>query len=442
MLLGKKLLAVFLEKDNVKLLTYEVRGKRAVRLFAGQITFAAEVVKDAFVADPIKFGNQIKVAFSQKPQLAETTDAVIFLPADKAFVKTLPAEDSVDGFIQSLPYFAEELILTQFPLAGSAAGRGRSRTTYVAFEKKLVEDLQRPFLELGKKVAAIANGLSLVTTAFRQEGNYLLLVLSEKEVSVAVAETGGVAETASFAREVFAGRLGEFLANHDLGAVRKAYTVGVFDPAIAQSLRSERGLEVASLDNGDVYDLVVGAYVRSAAGGGGLARLFSKWPPEAVRARLPGQKYLFLAGAVAAGFVLVVLLVKGVGGWTAGLGKKTAPVEPVAKPVEQKPPEPKRADYPVAVLNGTLVTGEAGRLGETLTGLGFDVVKTGNATAAGFVNTRLRVTADVPAKVVDDVKSQILTVYQGVTVEPLSAPVTESGATQSAKIEVIIGKKK
>ena len=108
MTLGKrKLLAVFLEKDNLKLLVFEGRE----RVFAGQIGFSQEVLRDAYIADPAKFSGQLKMAFSQKDLLKEIEEAVLFIPPDKAFTKSLPATDPIDGFVQSLPYFKEELLL-------------------------------------------------------------------------------------------------------------------------------------------------------------------------------------------------------------------------------------------------------------------------------------------------------------------------------------------
>lgn len=444
LLAKKKLLAAFLEKDNLKLLVYEVGGLSAKRLFAGQITFSTDVVRDVFIADAVKFNNQVKVAFSQKPPLADVTDVALFLPPDKTFTKTMPMSDSVDSFIQSLPYFAEELVIQTEGIETTASPRLRARdkeaegrVTHVAFEKKLIEDLQRPFLESGKKVVALKSSLGVLTVGNRQEGKYLLLVPFDKEIAAAVAADGGITETATFAKDVFAGRLAEFIANHNLSTVKQAYTVGVFDADIAGKLRSGQGLEVTALSTGDVYDATVFAYARSA-GGGGLGAILGRISLGGINGRLPGQKYLFLGGAVIVGFVLVVVLVKGIGKVNFKLpsfGKKQAPPAQVTEPVPKPPePEPKPADYPVRVLNGTLVAGEAGKFGDVLKGMGYPIVETKNATTSGFVNTRLRVATDVPQKIIESLKGTILTTYSGVLVEPM--------ASDSAKIEIIIGTKK
>lgn len=52
--------------------------------------------------------------------------------------------------------------------------------------------------------------------------------------------------------------------------------------------------------------------------------------------------------------------------------------------------------YPVSVLNGSGITGEAGRLKTSLTAAGFTVSATGNATSNDFTKTIIKAKADVP----------------------------------------------
>lgn len=427
----RKLLAVFLEGDNLKLLVYDVLGSRSTRSFAGQISFSAEVVKDAYVADPAKFAGQVKMAISAKEPLSQTAEVVLFLPASKTFTKSLPASDAVDSFVQSLPYFAEELILST---EGSGVrGLGSGRVTHVAFEKKLVEDLERPFLESGKKVLAVKSSVNVLALAYGQVGKYFLLIPFEKEIFVAVVEDGAVAEVAAFAKDVFASRFGEFILNRNLESVRQAYTVGVFDADLANKIRAERGMEVVSVVAGDVYDGAVGAYLR-AAGGGLLGNVLGMVDFSAVSRRLPNRRFLLLAGAGLVGAILVVMLVRGIGGGRPG--EENPPAGGPAATAPPPAPEPKPEEFKVRVLNGTLVEGEAGRLSTKLKDLGFEVVETRNATTAGFVATRLRTTANVPAKIADMVKAALVDTYESITPELLASD------SAGVKIEVILGKKK
>ncbi len=416
------ILAAFLEKDNLKLLVY--KGKE--RVFAGQITFSAEVVKDAFIADAAKFSSQIKMAFSQKPQLRDVTDVALFLPADKTFTKTLDVADSVDSFVQSLPYFREELILTEQEVKGD--GKDKGRVTHVAFEKKLIEDLQRPFLETGKTVVAVRSLVNDLVASNPCEGEYFLLAPLEKDVAFAVAQDGAILEASEFKTDLFVTRFGEYVVNHNLGDVKTAYTMGVFSKELAEKLHHAQGLTLNSLSETDVYDSVVASYLRLQ--GKGWGSLFEKLP------KLPGmpsQRMLFLVGAGIVGFVLVAMIMRNLP--QLG-GKKTEVVSPVAGPAAAPAPEPKPGDYKVRVLNGTLVEGEAGRLAKTLQGLGFDVVETKNATSSGFVTTKLRPASDVPDKIVTTIKTALEETYETVFVEPLAS------VSGEVKIEIIIGKKK
>lgn len=420
------MLAVFLEKDNLKLLVY--KGK--ARTFAGQITFSQEILRDAFVADATKFSAQVKVAFAQKPVLKEETEVVLFLPPDKTFTKTMDTADSLESFVQTLPYFKEELIIANEPVARP----GDSRVTHVAFEKKLVEDLQRPFLESGKTVLAVRSAVGDLVSGYPADGEYFLLIPFEKEVGFAVAANGGILEASAFKADVFVTRFGEYVANHNLGDVKVAYTLGVFPGELAEKLHHAQNLTINALVATDVYDLVVASYRRRSRRG--LGGLFRAIDFSGISGRLPGSRRLFLLGAAIIGFVLVFLVVKNVDRLKLG-GKKQEVISPVvAPPPAVVAPEAKPADYKVRVLNGTLVEGEAGRLGDKLKAAGFDVVETKNATSAGFVTTKLRLAAGVPDKITTTVKTILADSYDTIAVEPLASD------SAGVKIEIIIGKKK
>lgn len=429
----RKLLAAFLEKDNLKLLSYDVFGSRAIRVFAGQITFSSEVLRDAYIADSVKFAGQLKIAFNQKDILREVAEVVLFLPPDKAFTKSLPVNDPVDGFVQALPYFKEELILGEEQIA--ARSKQLEKVTHVAFEKKLVEDFERPFLESGKKVVAVKSLVNVLAARFVEPGDYFVLVPTEKEIAVAVVSSGAILEMATFGKDVFLTRFGEYIVNHDLGKINQAYTIGAFDTQLAKELRSTRNLEVTALVTGDVYDEIVLAYLKGSAKG--LAgNLLGMADLSRFSGVILGKRGLFLGLALVVGAVLVFLLTRN---FRAGVQKREGEVKsPVVTTLAPPAPaqEPKASDFKVRVLNGTLVEGEAGRLGTKLTDLGFDVVEKKNATTAGFVATRLRAAADVPAKIVDLAKTVLTDAYETVNQEALASD------SAGVKIEVIIGKKK
>lgn len=385
----KKILGVFLEKDNLKLLVFQ--GK--TRVFAGQLTFAPEVVRDGFIADSEKFSSQVKIAFAQKQELHEVAEVLLFISPDKAFTKNT---DSLETFVHGLPYFKEELIINN------------EKGVYLAFEKKLVEDLQRPFLDAGKKVIGVKSAANLLTKRFSQIGKYLLLVALEKETVLIVAENGGILDLAVIKNEVLVARLPEFLANHNMAEEKKAYVLGKFSGQI--------NLELVSLAQTDIYELIIDAALTKES-----------------KFKLPkiNQKYLFLAGAILLGAILTIIIVKSV--------NRPVVEKEVVSPVVETPvlsPEPVKSDFPMEIQNGTSVTGEAGKLSEVLKAQGYEITGTANATAAGFVATRLRHLPVVPEKILEQIKSSLLETYQSVNLEPVA---TFSG---QKVIQIIIGKKK
>lgn len=431
------LLAAFLEKDNVKLLLYQGSGKKQERIFAGQITFSEAVLRDAFISDPEKFASQIKIAFAQKPMLGDVAEVILFVPPDKTFTKTIPPNESVEEFIRSLPYFKEELLI--FPEEVKTKGKkATDHITYFAFERKLIEDYERPFLDAGRKILGVFSSVNIAAEAFVQEGDYFLLVPSEKEISVAYVKTGAIQEVASFAKEVFAGRFGEFIASHNLFEVKKAFTVGVIEEATLAKVRTERGITIDHLAQADVYDTLVAASQR-LFGKGGLKNMLPSIGFPKLPSGLPLQKPLLLLGALLLGFGIVFLILRFVLG--GGLpGSTPSPTEntqtqPEATPTPEPTPEAANpADYPIRVLNGTLVTGEAGRLADTLKSAGFEVTETKNATSSAFIATQLRVNSDVPESIVDQLKTLLSETYQ--TVE------SNTFSDSTVQVEIIIGRKK
>lgn len=442
MAFGKRvLLTAFLERDNLKLLAFEASGKTLNRTFGGQITFGADVLREAFIVDPIKFSSQVKMALSQKEDVAKAADVVLFVPAEKTFVKAMPTTDGVEVFIRSLPYFKEELLIDSEGQGEKVKGEAdNALVNHIAFEKKLIEDFERPFLETGKKVSAAVATIKVLAQHYSQSGKYLLLMCFEKDCVAVVMQDGVILDQASFPKDVFVSRLNEFRLGKGFADVRDAYVIGTFEAGVVDKIRTEQQLNVKELAGGDIYDLVAGAYFNDAAGQGAQFKLPSFSLPQGLEGKMPNPKYLFLAGAAVIGFILVVVLAKNLGkvnlpkmpGSQTPVVKKTIPV--VKAPPPAPAPTPKPADFKVRVLNGTTVTGEAGRAGDSLKALGFDVVETKNATASGFVATRLRVAADVPQEISDQIKTTLLNTYASVNVETL--------VDDAVKIEVIVGKKK
>lgn len=431
MALGKKkLLAAFLEKDNVKLLAFEVSGSNVSRIFGGQASFGDEALRDAFISDPVKFSAQVKMILSQRAPLTEIAEGVLFIHPDKTFIKPLSSEDSVDAFVRSLPFFKEELVILAPETAKNQEGKG-SQINFVAFEKKLVEDFERPFLESGKKILAVNSAVPFLVKKFKQAGRYILILPFEKDVTVVACQDGVVLDLATFAKDVWVGRLSEFRMGKGFSDITNVFVVSNLEQGASDKLRNEQQLNVTELSGGDVYDLAMSTYLSGGEKGG---KNFSM--PKFAMPKIPGLKWVFLLLAGLVGFALVYFILKNVFG--VNLPKPIGGTKPTPTPVKVATPAPtpsaKPEDFKVSVLNGTTVAGEAAAFGETLSALGFEVIETANATTSGFVATRLLTVPEVPQSIIDQLKSTILETYESVSEEPLS-----SG---SAQIQVIIGVKK
>lgn len=448
MLFGKtSLLTVFLEPDNIKLVVSEIASNKATRTYAGQITFPSTVLRDSFIVDSSKFASQIKMALGQKPQLGQIKNVQLVIPPEKTFLKTLDANEDVESFLRSLPYFKEELLLQSFPSKEKPV-----QTVHMAFEKKLVEELQQPFLDAGKKVTLVTSGAYLLSTKTNLNEDYFLILGLEKNSAVVVHKAGKIVQLVSFANEVFATRFIEFARNNNLTTIKKAQLLGSVSPDTNAKLTSDLGLVFGPASGTDVYDLMI----ESSIGRQGIAQTQSGTKKEGSVIALPSisfaaggeliekiKRILPLAGAMAVGFVLAWVVISALN--QKNFGQKLTPVannEPkitiVLTPTPTPTPTPivevKPANFKARVLNGTPVPGEAGKLGNKLVALGYDVIETKNATNSGFTDTKLRVSKDFPAKLTEDLKTLLATTYKVVVVETINDPLV--------KLEVIIGVKK
>lgn len=435
-------LTVFLEKDNIKF----VIGRDGARAYGGQLGLPGTVLHDAFIVDGAKFAAQIKVAFAQKPLLAAVTSVHLILPPEKTFMKTLEAADGLEAFLKILPYFKEELILQSYPSSGSSNGP----VTHVAYERKLVEEFQQPFLDMGKTVTKISGSAPILFNRFAQSGDYFLFMAFEKTVSALVILNGRAMALETWTPDVFADRFLEFVRNNGFMQIKRAVTLGNLGPEISAKLASQLGLVFAPGAPEDIYDLVISGEMTDS---GGFFAVFVGL----------NKKHLGVALAIGG---LILALIGAANFLMQRQGETLTPVAPTPNPpapAPQPPPapeppmppppppiatppakpkpvpaaspagQPKPAGTTVRVLNGTGVTGEAGRLGASLKNLGYEVVETKNASNSAFTTTKLRVNEDVSEKAIADLKSTLLKTYQSVEVEIFQDP--------KVSVEIIIGKK-
>lgn len=132
------------------------------------------------------------------------------------------------------------------------------------------------------------------------------------------------------------------------------------------------------------------------------------YPPTSVKKK--SRKTLYL--------IILLVIILGVAGFflrsklTAVIPAELKPTPtPVATPTPVPTPEPLiRSDWSFEVLNGTTTSGQAKKLADKLTALGFSVVKTGNADKQTFAQTQILVRAELQSKidlVVADLKDTV-----------------------------------
>jgi len=443
----QQLLTVFLESDNVKLVASELSGDKSIRIYAGQISFPSVVVREAFIADPVKFSSQVKVALTQKPQLQTITDVQLIMPPEKTFLRTLEVNEDVESFLRVLPYFKEELILNKID---SKVAKGETSTvTYTAFEKKLVEEFQQPFLDSGKKITSVLGSPQVLSAKVGLKDDYFLLLCFEKTVAVVVHKMGKISQSESWPVDVFVIRFEEFVRNNNLTNIKKAQIIGTPVADLQQKLTTDLGLNFAPTIGEDIYDSIINSSMPKKTGFSLPSFSFGK-SSEAKSASTDAAesdpkakiiKFLPLAAAIIAGFILSFVVISSLTQKMKAGKALTSAVNPTpaVTPVVQTPtptpvPALKPADVKVRILNGTSVSGEAGRLATKVTALGFTISETKNASTSGFVTTKLRVDSTVPTTMQTDLQTLLSGTYEKVVVEPL--------IDAAVKIEIIIGKKK
>ncbi len=440
----KPALYVFLEKDNVKLVVASVSGGKATRVYAGQVNFPADVLREAFIADASRFAAQVKIALSQKQQLQEAQVVYLIMPPEKTFMKTLEPSESVDSFIHNLPFFKEELLIQSYP---TALGK-EVLQTQVAFEKRSIADLEQPFLDAGKKIEGIFGSAPALALQYGDLSDLLFLLVLEKTIASVVVRQGRIQRVDSWDPETFAGRFIEFIHGQKLEEVKTVKYVGKLPDKAKQDLATGLGLECTPVASEDVYDLTIASLSSKAkatgkAGKTGMPTL--SWPKN-----LSLLRHLPLLGAMVVGFVLGWIVLSALTGSRGVLPRTTlipiaTPPTPVPPPAGNPPPPAptlptpapavKKADLKISVLNGTTIPGEAGRVATKVTALGYKVSGTGNAEKQTYTTTLLSVNKKFSPESVSELKALLEGIYKTVEVSSDYTGTTADG-------EIIIGTKK
>lgn len=139
-------------------------------------------------------------------------------------------------------------------------------------------------------------------------------------------------------------------------------------------------------------------------------------------------------------FIIVVLLLIGIIFIFVSLNSKsntkqktiTVVTSPTKVPSPTTMPVPAASTYPIVVLNGSGISGEASRVKKLLTDAEYSVASVGNASSSAYKATVVQAKTDVSKEWVSELRTFLLKSYETVTVEKLEA-------SASSKVVVILG---
>lgn len=151
--------------------------------------------------------------------------------------------------------------------------------------------------------------------------------------------------------------------------------------------------------------------------------------PNPLMIIIPG---IFLLGALLGG---IVFYQRGISGGNAAPTPTPPLTETTSAPSSTPSAQVDLTKYPVNIMNGSGIAGQAGVVKDLLTTAGFTVSGTGNASSYDFTKTVIKAKADVPAA--------FLTQLSGALSKTYVLDANQSLATSSAdKVEVIVGSTK
>jgi len=140
-------------------------------------------------------------------------------------------------------------------------------------------------------------------------------------------------------------------------------------------------------------------------------------------------------------FIIAIVLLVGIFVYKQGLLKKvTVNIAPAATPTPTVTVEPTQAvvdltKYEIEILNGSEVTGEAGKQKDSLEAAGFTVSSVGNADNSDYTDTIIKAKASVDSAFIAKLKSVLSNTFTVGTVQSLSSDA-------DVPVQVILGTQK
>ncbi|MBU6142270.1 LytR C-terminal domain-containing protein [Patescibacteria group bacterium] len=449
MLFSKKtFLLAYLNNTRLKVALYSEISGTLQRIQLETLEFSEDTVKDGSIVSASLYYEQVTEALKARREWAGM-DLVLVVPEEKIYIKGFELDlgdwehrdELVHTFEDEAPFSGEELV-------------SRERLVGRVFElsalpRQYIDDVQRPFLDARMRTVGVISVPHAAALIFQPKERSFLLSVHDTDLIMVLAENASVLMSGTKrmarpkAKEEFHA-FQRFVQYAKAGDIKSVSLAG--DGEALDDLKTELEKSLYAVHEEKkayLLDLIASYYFAHRENEKEWNMLYAE--SAASQGKALGQRIKTVAWAL--GGVLVVLLA----GWyvwgqirsgmqavpapeaTSTLATSTASAVPEATTTPAAPVLAK-SDFPLTILNGTYVSGEAGRLRVVMTNAGYTVQQIGNASNQQQTTTTLSVPATMPAAFAAELRSLLEARYQTVTVV--------TGATASATAQITIGKLK
>lgn len=454
---SQKIVLAFLNNAELRLSVYQQAGGKMNRLSQEILDFAGAIVKDSSILDASAFSLQISEFFKTRPEIKKSK-VLLVVPEEKIFLKgfelglgDLEQKDKLRlDFLEGIPFSEDDLIIR-----GRQVGKVME---FSAIHKAFAADFQKPFIDLKMNIAGLISVPQAIALNLRPKDRSFLLAFYDNDFALALAENSCIifSETHSMLKKTLKDALGAFdhFVQHLRAAGIKSVSVILGEDEIEDALKIElerRDYEIKEIKKMSILDMIADYYQSHEKEDRDWNMLYK----EDGRTRAFFKKYKFILYI----FLLIsVLTVIGLGIWaffpkfseifnlvetpkeivSNNAAEIVIPAPVVEAPAvaqeTPKPAEAKKSDFPIKILNGTKVAGEAGKLKSLLESKGFEITGTGNNEDQNQIVTTIFINTDMPEPIISELRLLLEARYQNILVSP--SPVSDG------VIHIVIGKKK
>ncbi len=440
----KTFLLIYLNNTRLKVALYSEISGVLQRLQLETLEFSEDTVKEGSIVSASLYYEQVTEALKARREWAGM-DFILVVPEEKIYIKGFELDlgdwehrdELVHVFESEAPFGGEELVRRE-----RLVGRVFELS---ALPRQYLDDIQRPFLDARLHSAGVLSVPHAAALIFQPKERSFLLAAHDSDLIMVLAENASVLVSGTKrmarpkAKEEFHA-FQRFVQYAKAGDIKSVSLAG--DGEIIDDLKIELEKTLFAVHEEKkayLLDLIAAYYFAHRDDGKEWNMLYAE--SAASHGKAVGQRVMTVA--LALGGTLAVLAA----GWyvwgqlRAGMHPVTAPeatttvassTAPAAPEATTTPAAPAltKADFPLTILNGTYVSGEAGRLKAVMMNAGYMVQQIGNATNQQQTTTTLSIPAAMPAAFAAELRSLLAARYQTVTV------VTDPSASATALITI------